>query len=58
MFRLTVADELDEATVGETIGLLFEDLTSDDVKSGELIAAESASTDASWEQDFPGGLPR
>jgi elongation factor Tu len=50
--------KLDAATVGDNIGLLFKDLTSDDVKSGDLITAESASTDSSWEQDFPGGLPR
>ena len=50
---------LDQATVGDTIGLLFHDLTSDDVKTGDVITAtSSAPADATWEPDFPGGLPR
>ena len=49
---------LDEATVGDNVGLLLRDVTGDDVKAGDLITADAAIPDASWQQDFPGGLPR
>lgn len=54
---------LDSANAGDNIGLLLRDVTKDDVKPGDVIAAAGAAltpppSDATWEQDFPGGLPR
>ena len=52
--------KLDEATVGDNIGLLLKDVDKNDVKAGDLITATGSSPSAAepWEQDFPGGLPR
>jgi len=54
--------ELDEASAGDTIGLLLPTLELADVDSGDVIEATGWSTGpgtpSGWEQDFPGGLPR
>src|SRR4051794_7890970 len=57
---------LEEATVGDNVGLLMKGLDKDDVKAGDLITGDATAlpdppappSGEGWEQDFPGGLPR
>lgn len=50
--------KLDAATAGETVGLLLAGLEREHVASGDVITSDATTRGSSWEQDFPGGLPR